>query len=122
MSDMRKCDGCGVLQLNEDLHPGALSKVYCTYCYKQYKKSIIELLKNIGYLVVNIPNCKTQGSHGKHVLITRSYSCPGVDPSHGYNGTYYGTFGPWIMCKCGYEFSDYGESPTHWQKHKVEYE
>lgn len=34
MSDMLKCDGCGVDHLAEDLVPGGDSKVYCRQCRK----------------------------------------------------------------------------------------
>jgi hypothetical protein len=83
----------------------------------------IELLKAEGYLVVKIPQCKHgDKSHGRHILITKSASCPGANPQHGYVSTHYGTFGPWIRCRCGYEFSDYyGDPKTNWQKHREEY-
>jgi formylmethanofuran dehydrogenase subunit E len=38
MSDMLKCDKCGVMHLAEDLKPGKQSKVYCRDCYKGVDK------------------------------------------------------------------------------------
>src|SRR5262245_14400606 len=78
------------------------------------------LLRSAGYLVVKVPPCRFEGlDHGKHVLITRSATCPGGgNIPHGIHGWHQGTFGPWANCQCGHSFSDYGQDPSDWEKHK----
>lgn len=80
------------------------------------------------YLVFKAPECKVKGrGHGRHTLMTRSAMCPGEEPMpHGYAHFHMGTFGPWIKCRCGREFSDYhfdpeNAEPTNWQAHKTEH-
>jgi hypothetical protein len=78
------------------------------------------LLRDAGYLVVKIPPCGKQGrDHGRHILITRSASCPGGGTiPHGAHGGHLGTFGYWVNCRCGDSFSDYSGPPSDWEKHK----
>lgn len=85
----------------------------------------IKLLRNAGYLVFEIPDCKRQYDHGRHVLITRSASCAGRgEIPHGLYNTYQGSFGLWINCQCGESFSDYtfDGGQTSWQQHKEEHD
>lgn len=81
------------------------------------------LLRAAGYLVVKIPPCSKEGrDHGAHVLITRSARCPGGgNIPHGIHSWYQGSFGPWANCHCGHLFSDYGQAPSDWEKHKQEH-
>lgn len=83
----------------------------------------VALLREAGYLVVKIPPCGKEGSdHGRHVLITRSAACEGGGTiPHGYHSSHFGTFGKWMNCQCGHSFSDYGDPPTDWEKHKAEH-
>lgn len=83
----------------------------------------VALLREAGYLVAKIPPCSSQGrDHGRHVLITRSASCPGGGTiPHGLQSWHDGTFGMWANCQCGHSFSDYGDAPTDWAKHKQEH-
>lgn len=87
---------------------------------------VVKALRGQGYMVVKIPPCTRAGrGHGRHILITRSATCPGEDPMpHGVQGCHDGTFGVWVHCACGHSFRDYtaGDEPaTPWQGHKAEH-
>lgn len=85
----------------------------------------IKLVREAGYLVAKIPPCTRAGrGHGKHILTTKSASCPGEEPiPHGYQTSHRGSFGIWVYCRCGDSFSDYGpeDEPSNWEKHKQEH-
>lgn len=79
-------------------------------------------LRGSGYMVVKVPECTKPPGHGRHILITRSAACEGVGPiPHGYQTSHLGTFGLWVHCRCGHDFSDYGKAPSDWVQHQQKY-
>lgn len=83
----------------------------------------VALLRKAGYLVAKIPPCGKEGrDHGRHILITRSSSCPGGGTiPHGLQSWHDGTFGVWANCRCGHSFSAYGGPPTNWDQHQQDH-
>lgn len=84
-----------------------------------------DLLCANGYLVVKIPPCKKAGTgHAKHILLTKSLTCPGEEPiPHMSLGRYTSFLGGRVLCACGDSFSDayWSDDPdekTDWELHK----
>lgn len=91
---------------------------------REARRQVIELLREAGYLVMWIPPCKVTRDHGKHILVTRSATCPGGGTiPHGLQSTWHGSFGWWANCQCGDSFAMYGadDEPTNWDKHQAEH-
>jgi hypothetical protein len=89
-------------------------------------KAAIALLREAGFLVAKIPECKKgDRDHGRHTLLVRSAMCDGGGTiPHGYHSSFMGSFGMWVNCLCGHSFSDYDNSddrPSKWAEHKQEH-
>lgn len=74
-------------------------------------------LRANGYLVIKIPECRRPEGHGRHILVTRSAICDGVEPiPHGLRQSAQGLFYMWYTCLCGKDFNT-----EDWNQHKKEH-